>query len=182
MMFTVLGRVFSNARYTQLAILVAFIVLSAAILLPNFDLLRQVFYTHSISVTGKLSFLGSIYASIFTNFSTPSAIFTAITAILFGINVALMVYYVRRRQSVLAGKTAEWSSVGGFVSGAMGIGCAACGSVILTSILTTFGAGGLLALLPLHGAEFGLLSMILLTVAIRQLAKRINDPLVCPLN
>jgi hypothetical protein len=46
--------------------------------------------------------------------------------------------------------------------------------------LLLFGAGGLLALLPFHGAEFGVLGVILLGFSMQQLAKRINDPLVCP--
>jgi uncharacterized membrane protein len=65
------------------------------------------------------------------------------------------------------------------ISAVFGIGCAACGSVILTAILGIAGTGALLTWLPLHGLEFGVVGIILLSFSIYYLAKRINDPLVC---
>ena len=59
------------------------------------------------------------------------------------------------------------------------MGCAACGSVILTAFLGTIGAGGLLLLLPFHGAEFGIIGLLLLCASIRYLIKKIAEPLVC---
>ena len=101
-------------------------------------------------------------------------------AVLFGINIALLTYYIRRRQEKTGNTKASLASLGGIVSAGLGIGCAACGSVVLTSLLGMFGAGSLLLLLPLHGAEFGIVGLILLLVSIRYLIKRIQDPLVCP--
>jgi len=66
------------------------------------------------------------------------------------------------------------------VSGIFGVGCAACGSVIVSSLLLLVGAGGVLTILPFHGAEFGVLGIIFLWFSIYQLSKRIDDPLVCP--
>lgn len=179
MVLTVLKRVFRNARYTQLAIVVTFIVLSVAILLPSRDIVWQVFSSRLLGVGDKFAFLGSMYGLIASNFTIYSAVFTIVASFLFGINIAFLVYYIRRRQVGSHGRAAEWNSLGGLVSGVLGVGCAACGSIILTSFLTALGAGGLLLWLPLHGAEFGLLGIVLLSVSIYQLAKRINDPLVC---
>lgn len=181
MVSVVLRRVFGNFRYVQLAIIVAFVVLSAAILFPNREVVWQIFSSSVIPFGDKLAFLVSLYGALTTSFTAYSAIFTVSAAVLFGIDIALLVFYVRRRQAGFSGRSAEWNSLGGLISGVLGVGCAACGSVILTSIFGAFGAGGFLLLLPLHGAEFGLIGILFLLVSIYQLTKRINDPLVCSL-
>lgn len=182
MLLVVLKRVFSHARYTQLATVVTFTFLSVAILLPSRTIVWQVFSSRLLEVGDKFAFLGSMYGLIASNFTFYSAVFTIVTAILFGINIALLVYYIRRRQTGSFGRAAEWNSLGGMVSGVFGVGCAACGSIILTSLLSAVGAGGLILWLPLHGAEFGIIGIILLTISIFQIAKRINDPQICPIN
>ena len=73
------------------------------------------------------------------------------------------------------------SSIGGLVSGIFGIGCAACGTFIFTSVLTLFGVGGILAYLPFGGEEFGFLGVGLLLYSLYTLTKKITDPLVCPI-
>jgi hypothetical protein len=115
-----------------------------------------------IDFGAKLSFWGSMYGALFTNFTLFSALSTLAIAYLFGVNSALLAYYIRRRQTEVSNTSGHSAGVLGMVSGIFGIGCAACGSVIIPSFLILVGAGGLLALLPFHGAEFGLLGVILL--------------------
>lgn len=180
MLLTVLRRVFIQARYIQIAALVSLVALSVAILVPNTDIILQVFASSELSLGTKFIFLGSMYGILFTNFSVLSAVYTVVIALLFGINSALLTFYIRRRQSKVTNTHGHTAGVMGVVSGLFGVGCAACGSVILSSILTLLGAGGLLAALPLHGAEFGILGVLLLGFSVYQLCIRINDPLVCP--
>lgn len=180
MTLAVFRRVFSQARYLQIAILIAVLALSVAILLPNTAIIVQVFGSSSISLGAKMQFLGSMYGVFFTNFTVFSAFYTLTIALLFGINSALLTYYIRRRQTVVANTGGHAAGVMGVVSGIFGVGCAACGSVIVSSVLLLFGAGGLLTILPFHGAEFGVLGIFLLGFSIYQLSKRIYDPLVCP--
>jgi len=180
MAHSVIKRVFRHVRYRVGAAGVAFMALSAALLLPNFSVLSQIFLSNSISLKVKISFLLSLYGSLFTNFTFWSASYLILVAVLFGINVALLTFYIRRRQEVSGDKTAHVASLGGMISAVLGIGCAACGSVVVTAVLGLFGGGGLLLLLPLKGAEFGILGVLLLLFSIRYLIKRIKDPLVCP--
>lgn len=180
MLLSVLGRVFSQVRYMQVAILIAAMALSVAILLPNISVILQVFQSSSIGLGTKLQFLGSMYGVFFTNFTFFTAFYTLTIAFLFGVNSALLAYYIRRRQKVVSNTSGHTAGFLGVVSGIFGIGCAACGSVIISSFLVLFGVGGLLAILPFHGAEFGALGIIFLLISIYQLSKRINDPLVCP--
>ena len=68
---------------------------------------------------------------------------------------------------------------GGIASGALGIGCAACGSFILTATLSSVGAASALAILPLRGGEFGILSVILLATSLVVVSNKIAEPLMC---
>ena len=64
------------------------------------------------------------------------------------------------------------------IAGLLGVGCAACGSVILTAVLA--GAGStLLLLLPFGGAELGFLGIVLLLYAIVKMHKEIAKGSVC---
>jgi len=103
-----------------------------------------------------------------------------VVAILFGINISLLTFYIRKRQVASKNKKVHLTSLGGFASAVLGIGCAACGSIVLSALLSTFGAGTLIVMLPLHGLEFGLVGIILLLFSNRYLIKRIEDPLICP--
>ena len=179
MVLLALQRVFRHGRYALAAALVAYAVVSAAVFLSNLSLITQVLAAE-VSVLTKLSFVLSLYGSLGSNFSVFSAVLVMVTAALFGVNIALLTFYIRRRQEAAGAATAHVASIGGIVSAALGIGCAACGSVVLTALLGLLGAGGLILALPFHGVEFGVLGLILLLVSIIYLARRINDPVVCP--
>ena len=143
------------------------------------SLVWQFITSDSASLVDNLTFVFSLIAIFKTNFSLFSAILTVSTVILMSINICLLVHYIRRRRGVVGRKRAHTASFLGVVSGFFGVGCAACGSVILSSILAAVGAGGLLSLLPLHGAEFGVISVLLLLFSIYEIAKHVNDPLTC---
>lgn len=71
-------------------------------------------------------------------------------------------------------------SLFGTMLGLVGVGCASCGSVVLSSIFGLGATAGFLALLPLRGLEFSFISIILLIVSITLVSKKIIDPVVCP--
>jgi hypothetical protein len=104
-------------------------------------------------------------------------------ALFFGINAALLWYYVARAKRLSkADRSLTFTGVGGFVSGIFGIGCAACGTILLTAVAQLFGAAWLITYLPLHGAEFGVLGVALLVLTTYSLAKRIDDPMLCTID
>lgn len=182
MIKSVLIKVFQNTRYLALALATSFFVLSSIVLLPNREIIIQLISASAIGVGEKLFFVSSLYGSLVLNYGVVSITYILGVSVLFGINIALLTYYVRRRQSQTKGKTAHVTSLAGLVSGIFGIGCAACGSIILTSVLGLFGAGGLILFLPFNGSEFGFIGLFLLGYSIYYLIKRINDPLVCLLD
>ena len=177
----ILTRVFSAWQYSVLAIFIAWAVFTFAVFFANIQLLIILLREEGLVWSKKLEFVYGLYGTIATNFTVLSAITTVGISILIGMNVALLVFYIKRRQKTTPANT-KTASAGflGLVSAVFGIGCAACGSVILSGLLASFGAIGLLAFLPLHGAEVGVLAVLLLSYSLSQLTKRIADPLVCP--
>ena len=159
MFLGVLKTVFSKARYTRLALLSAVVVFTLALWLPNFSFVMS-YLTSTESVWQKLQFIWSFYGSIQTNNTFYSAAVAIFIAALSGINIALLVYYTRRVKTAAKGlKKLHPGSYLGIIVGFLGVGCAACGPVILTAIFATIGAGGLLVALPFKGAELGIIAL-----------------------
>ncbi len=170
--------VFKNQSYTLLTGIVALAVFAFAVWLPNIRLLFSLVTDSTVPISVKLTFPLRLLESITTNFSVLSASYTIAIALLTGINVAFIVYYVRRQKEQLSQAGMAVGTLG-IMSGIFGMGCAACGSLILASILGTAGGTSILLVLPLKGGEFGIIGVILLGIATYLLAKQITKPMVC---
>lgn len=172
--------VLCRPAYLLLIAAIAIIVLAATLWLPNYRLLGAVFSTPGVALAAKLQLLASLVGGLASNFGTVAAVATVIIPVLFGVDVAMIVYFAKQRRARLArGEIA--ASLGGAASGAIAAGCAACGSLLLLPVLSFLGAAGALALLPLGGAELGLLSIALLLLSIYLIARKIATPPVCVL-
>ncbi|HJV32919.1 MAG TPA: hypothetical protein VJ694_02725 [Patescibacteria group bacterium] len=93
-------------------------------------------------------------------------------AALFGLNAALVYRYMREQVRV---NHAAGASVVGIVIGLFGVGCAACGSVLIASLLGV----GAVAALPFHGQEFAWLGLAVTAVGTLTIAEKIADPVAC---
>lgn len=175
-----LTAVFSTPLHVLIAILTAWGVFTFAVLLPNIQLIAVVVLSDTASVVEKIHFLLSLYGSIGTNFTLVSASSVIAIAILFGINVSLLVYYIRRVRGVARNvKSTSVAGIGGLMSGMLGVGCAACGTFVLTSALALVGAGGIVTYLPFKGGEFGFIGIGLLLYSTHSLIQKIDRPVVC---
>jgi len=170
--------VFFRPKYVGIASATAALVFSIAVWLPNYSLIFQIFASNSIVVSDKAGFLWGLYGSLATNFTAVSATYTVLISVLFGLNIALFTYYIKQRQGTIDGN-ASALGIGGLVSGFFGIGCAACGTFVLTSLLSVVGGAGALAFLPFGGEEFGVIGVGLLFYSLYKLAQMIEAPKVC---
>ncbi|MBU6501086.1 MAG: hypothetical protein KGJ89_03085 [Patescibacteria group bacterium] len=177
MLIRALREVFGKFSYVVIALVGGLAAFTFVVWLPNFSLIANTLGNWSVPLGIKAQLLAGLFESITTNFSVFSASYTIAIAILFGIDLAMIVYLAKRNLAL--GQREMTASVGGVISGMFGVGCAACGSFLATSILSLVGAGGAIALLPLKGGEFGLLSVILLASSIYFVAKRISASPVC---
>ncbi|MGH9782762.1 MAG: hypothetical protein ACRD88_01140 [Terriglobia bacterium] len=173
------GQVFAHPWYIALASALAIVAFLLAVWLPNLGLIGEVFSDSSAPLATKLGIALSLLGGIGTNFSPLSAGYTIAIAVLFGISAAMIVYLLKQKRVAAAGQTIAIGS-GGVASGVVGIGCAACGSLILGAALPSFGAAGALAALPLRGEEFGILSVALLLVSLLLISKKIAQRVACP--
>lgn len=169
--------VFSRTSYLFLAGMVALLVFAFAVWLPNMRLLFSLVTDPSVPVAVKILLPIRLLGSIETNFTTLAASYTVAIALLTGANVALLAYYAKRQRQLSQGSLTAGTA--GILSGLLGVGCAACGSLILTSLLGTAGGLGFIATLPLEGGEFGIIGVLLLGTATYLLARQIDKPVVC---
>jgi hypothetical protein len=170
--------VFKNKSYLLLSGAVALVVFAFAVWFPNVRLLFSLITDPAVPVLVKIWFPIRLLESITTNFTALSASYTIVIAVLTGINIAFVIYILKRQKQQLsaAGLT---TGTFGILSGATGLGCAACGSLVVSSLLATAGGASLLTLLPLRGGEFGILGVILLGASTYFLAKHITKSPVC---
>jgi hypothetical protein len=176
-----LKQVFANGRYIVLAVGASLLAFIFTTWLPNLALVWQIGSSDSMSLSDKIAILTALIGSIGTNFTLLSG-FTAIAvAVLFGMNVA-MIAYLFGRDRELRGKSAGGAaaaSIGGVASGLFGIGCAACGTLVLGPVLSFSGASTLIGLLPFGGEEFGTFGIAMLGLSLFLSAKRIGQPITC---
>ena len=174
----VLRTVFSKPYYLLIALLVGGLVFTFAVWLPNIQLIIVV--AGSAGLLELLALLWNMYGAIGSNFTFVSAVVAIFISTLFGMNVALLVYFIKKMQGGLSSiKGNGVTNTGGLVAGILGIGCAACGTFVLTSVLTIIGAAGILSYLPFGGEELGFVGVGLLLYSLYTLAKKISNPLLC---
>ncbi len=178
-----LRQVFAKGRYVLLAAATGLAVFILATWLPNLGLVWQIASSASIPLADKVNVLTALIGSIGTNFTVFSALSTVAIATLFGANVAKIAYYFRLRRQLVsqARQAGAAASLGGLASGFFGVGCAACGTFVLGPLLSFVGASGLIALLPFGGEEFGALGVAMLGFSLVLTARKIGEPLSCPL-
>lgn len=178
MVLQVLQKVFRKPTYVIIALLISIGMFVFATWLPNIGLIMSIVFSPDMPFSEKLYLPVSLIGSIATNFNLLSASYTVAIAILFGIDLAVVIYYLRRR--IKEAKNIG-ISVGffGVLSGVVGMGCAACGSFLLTSGLSLFGASWLLFYLPVVAGEFAIMGVILLIISIYLTARKIKNPAVC---
>lgn len=172
-----LMKVFSDWRYVLLAATIAALVFAFATWFQNLGLLFSILLNPLVPLGDKVMLPIHLLESITTNFTALAATYTVLIALLVGVNTALSVYQVRRVGQFSPG-TAGTGSLG-IISGIFGLGCAACNSLVLASILGVVGGAWIVPLLPLKGGEFGVIGVLLLLMATYFTAKQITKPLVC---
>lgn len=137
-----------------------------------------VVFSRDVPFVSKIELPLSLLGSIATNFTVLTASYTIVIALLCGIYIAFITYFLKRRikEAKKSGITTGFLGIG---SSVLGVGCAACGSLLLMSSVLSIGATSLLAYFPLKGSEFGILGVILLSISIYLVAKKIQNPVVC---
>lgn len=124
--------------------------------------------------------LGLVLYTLFdiqSTFTPGTLILAVLGSFLGGINMALAYTYVRvRGQTIIS--SGMYSGIGLLVA-FLGIGCAACGTALLSLILGFFGFSAMLGVLPYEGMEVGYIGIFILCIATYSLSKKVETPNVC---
>ncbi|MBU0613515.1 hypothetical protein KKB10_05925 [Patescibacteria group bacterium] len=174
--FRSLKEVFKKPSYIILATAISFVIYVISIWLPSKDLLRLVFDSELFNFGERIKFLWSMFGLIKTNFSITSGTLVVILSLLGGVNMTLFVFYFKRRVKL---QKSAGISVLGIIIGFLGIGCASCGSIVLSSFIGFSAAASFIGILPFNGLEFAITGVIVLIISIYLIGSKIQNPLLC---
>ena len=148
-------------------------ILELSVNVQNLGLARTILASSRITLSEKLSYFTTVLGSLTTNYTGLSALLTVLNAILIGLNVSLLVFSLRRLRSSMLGS--GMGSLGGVTAGFLGIGCAACGSALLSLL----GLSGVIAIFPLRGVEFSIIASLLLLASLISTSRRLHASGAC---
>lgn len=137
----------------------------------------DVFSFDSLSFNKRLSLATSTLFNITNVFTGGALILAILGSFLGGINLSLAYTYMRLRGTVIL-HSGLYSGIG-LLFAFFGVGCAACGTALLSVLLGFFGFSAMLHVLPYQGQEIGYIGLIFLSIATYTLAQKVAVPNVC---
>ncbi len=168
--------VFRKPLYLVLAVLITLLLLLVNAIVINKGLITFLLQWDIFDWSIRLRVIGSALLNAGAVLGVVDKIFLLTLSVLAGISVVLLLYFIKRRIRVgLEGG----ASLAGIILSFIGIGCASCGSVILSSVIGLSTATAFISFLPLDGLEIGLASFVLLGWSIYSVSKKIQNPLLC---
>jgi hypothetical protein len=137
----------------------------------------EVFKLNSLNFSRQLSLATATIFDIGNAFTVSTMILATLGSLLAGINLALAYVYMKTRGELLL-KSGLYSGIG-LVLALLGIGCAACGTALLSLVLGFFGFSTMLSVFPYQGQEIGYIGLIFLLIATYFLSRKVSAPNVC---
>ncbi|PSP54510.1 hypothetical protein BRC82_10020 [Halobacteriales archaeon QS_1_67_19] len=159
--------VLGGPAYAALALVAGTVALSAFVLGQN-PALAEFAVTAPLGLGDRLAILLGLYPFLGTNYGLAAEIMLVAIGALAGVDAAMVVYHFREHGVRIAEGS---SSAVGLALGALGAGCAACGSALLAGVLSLVGITSAATLLPLDGLEFSLLALVALVLSIYWVAE-----------
>ena len=167
-----LKKVFSDWKYSLLAVVVAIVFYMIDIFLSNFKALATI-----SSQSGFFAMMGSLplfMASYPAFFTVKFFIGLVILSFLFGMLFSLILYKTRMIKSA-SGKAGIFVTLGIFL-GILAPGCPSCG----IGILSVLGVGSAaIAFLPFKGFGLLLISIGIMSFSVYKISKDINRGIIC---
>lgn len=167
-------QIFKRLQYLTLALAAGILTYATLVIISNIDLLQNTLTRSDFSFGVKTAILSTAFHNSFI----VSGITTTLLALLMGVNIAVITYYFKHKISAFRARSSATSIVG-IVIGVFGLGCAACGSFIITSLIPFFGLGAIFSFLPFHGEEFGVIGILLLLTSLYLTLREIQNPAIC---
>ncbi len=163
---------------SRLVIIISTLVLFLILLLAvNGKSAFEILGFDTIPLYKRLNLFISTVFDIKNTFTAGALILAVLGSLLGGINLSLAYTYMMLRGEVIL-HSGLYSGIG-LLFAFFGVGCAACGTALLSVILGFFGFSAMLSLLPYQGQEIGYIGLIILCIATYTLAHKVAVPNVC---
>jgi len=153
--------------YAVFGAVIAVATLTLFVVSQNLALVGDAVVGGALPLENRVAILLELYPFLGTIYAPAVGTVLLVVSTLMGANLALAMYHVREHGLSVEG---SGGSAVGLLFGALGAGCAACGSAVLAGLLSIVGATGVLTLLPLEGLEFSLLAVAMLCLSMFWLA------------
>lgn len=144
--------------------------------LPNLGLIWSVVTSGTMPVGERAGFLWDSLGAIHTNFTPLGAWLAGAVSLLFGLNTAVTVRYLRRR---LALGATGGLGLAGLIVALVGVGCSACGAIVLSFLVGTTATASFVGTLPLGGNELDFLAVAVLAATFVISLRKLAAPMVC---
>lgn len=177
--FKSLKEVFRAPRYVVISCAVALLLWAFAVWLTQYKMLVVIMGSDAFTILEKLRIFVNSFGSFRTQFTGVEQIIVVVSSIIAGIDVSVAWYYIMRRVNVA--RTVGVSGIG-FFSILLGIGCSACGSILISTFIGLGATATLIRALPFRGFEFNILGLALLLWSLISLTNQIAKPEVCTPN
>ena len=171
--------VFSKKFYIFLALIITILFFIGGVILTTVHFLKLFFsytqpdfYIRSGVISKTWNFFGE-------NSTVWSKYLLVIVSVLSGINISMFLFYLKRRIKL---ERSLGTGFFGTIVGLLGIGCASCGSIFLSSIFGYAAVTSFLGILPFQGQEIGVVGILLLLISIYLIANKIQNPNSCKIS
>lgn len=173
--------VLSIPAYTVIAVLAAFAGLTIFVMTQNLQPILDLVIGGPLPLADRIKVLLGLYPFLGSIYDPLTGVVLLALSALIGVNIAMVVYHFREHD--LSVRDGGGSTLG-VVLGTLGAGCAACGTAVLTGLLSLVGATGLVTLLPLEGLELSLIALLVVVLSIYWLADGMRGGEVngCPID
>lgn len=169
--FKVWKEVFSNWKYTLLALIIAVAFFVLNVIIQNYQTVW--FFINAFGLLASFKILYSLTLGFSQTTTALSFITIIIIALMLGMFISLFTLKVK---SIKSGKEIGFLGTLGLILGVVAPGCAACG----VGLLAVFGlTAGTLAVLPFKGYELSLLAIFILGFSIYKVSKGLLEGNVC---
>lgn len=133
----------------------------------NLGLLHYLLTSPYLSIGDKMGMLVGSYSGLFTVPLAPLSLTLFAVSIFQGIAVSALVYSIRHERSMRRGMLKEFGGTGvAGVLSVLGLGCVACGTSLVTPILTFFFATSSVAVAEKVGLYSAVLALVVSVVTV----------------
>ncbi len=174
---TSLALIFSRKDSRLLIIVSTLVMLLLLLVVQNGRSAIDILSFDVLSFSSRVALFLKTLFDITSAFSTSTLILAILGSFLGGINLSMAYTYMKVRGDLII-QSGLYSGLGLFFA-FLGIGCAACGTALLSVVLSFFGFSTMLSVLPYNGEEVGYIGILILCIATYTLAQKVTAPNVC---